>query len=163
MAQSPWYSVRLEDPFEKEADNRIRASAILIHTKGVVRLRSTDILLPGKHEAFRLSIDSQAVAVDMARTSYEICGSIGEWCSGLEVLPQPASISLVWNTYTYDRQEAAEPRTFEISVPDSLLIEGKRGRILVAQHQLPNWLAICSDGREIDAALSRATRIDRIP
>lgn len=92
----------------------------------------------------------------------EVCGGEGAWLAHLELLPRPVGISVVWNSYDYDVREAGASATYSVTVPDSLVIEGKKGKVLVTQHQLPTWLAVSVDSEEIETVLTGAVRIDRI-
>lgn len=162
MVQSPWYSLRADDPFEKESKSRVRASTLLICASKMVRIRSIDIPLSGKHEAFRLAVDCQGLSSAAAPGSLELCGAENGWLPSFGVVPRPKGVSLVWTAHEYDSLGTGGGETFAIAVADSLIIEGERGRLLVGQHQLPNWLVVCSDDQEINSVLSRAERIDRL-
>lgn len=162
MVQSPWYSLRADDPFEKESESRVRASTLLIYASKMLRIRSIDIPLSGRHEAFRLAVDCQGLSSASAPRSLEICGGENAWLPSFGILPRPKGISLVWSAHEYDSPGTDGGERFAIAVADSLIIEGERRRLLVGQHQLPNWLVVCSDGKEIDSVLSRAERIDRL-
>ena len=161
IAQSPWFSVRAEGAFEWLDKKSIRTSTIAIRSSEIVLISCKDIQLPGNHEAFRLGIEKARYTAQGASGIPDTAGS-GEWLSRIGLLPKPLNIQLGWNYYDYEIRSRDSARIFAVSVPDTLIVTGTEGRLLVTQHEAPMWLALTADAGRIDEAVGRCERLMQI-
>ena len=162
LARTPWYSLRATDATE-QGRKCLRVAALTVRADRVVRIESLDIQLRDNHEAFRIhfSVVDNVKTGQSSSMSRALAGGRGSILEDLHLLPHP-KLSLVWQELEYPVSQAKDSDVMRVTVPDGLLIQGNKGRLLVYQDELPTWLRVEWEDDTVEGFLERAPRIDLV-